>query len=177
MIEAEPGTGVVLDAHQRQAGQPLDRPFVPLDNDIGDLGVSEDVKDVGHGIANSPGVGGVGTNGDPHNDWAKSFLLAVLDGRETNCLKRGVLEAVGLHRCQNLRSDGIPHGIERRTEDTVGSLGGDFEKAGSRHGDGEGVGLEIGMPHEFGRVAGDAVIPEVHLELGDQVGGNDGEGV
>ena len=79
MIEAEPGTGVVLDAHQRQAGQPLDRPFISLDNGIGDLSVSKNVKDVRHGIANSPGIGGVGTNGNPHNDWAKSFLLAVLD--------------------------------------------------------------------------------------------------
>lgn len=176
VIEAEPGAGVVLDAHQRRASQPLDRPFVPLDDDIGDMGVSEDVKDVWRSIANSPGVGGVGTNGDPHNNWAKSFLLAVLDGREASCLKRGVLKAVGLHRCQDLRSDDIPHVVKRRTKDTVGSLGGDFEEAGSRRGDGEGVGLEIGTPHEFGRVAGDAVIPEVFLILGDQVGG-DGEGV
>ena len=29
---------------------------VPLDDDIGDLEVSEDAKDVGRGIANSPGV-------------------------------------------------------------------------------------------------------------------------
>ena len=103
----------------------MDRPFVPLYDDTGDLGVSEDLKDVGRGIANSPGGGGVGTNGDPHNDWAKSFL-AVLDGREANCLKRGVLEAAGLHQFAYLRSDGIPYDIERRTEDTVNSLGGDL---------------------------------------------------
>jgi hypothetical protein len=30
VAEAEYGTGVVLDAHQRRADQPFDRPFVPL---------------------------------------------------------------------------------------------------------------------------------------------------
>jgi len=59
----------------------------------------------------------------------------------------------------------------------VGSFVGGFEEAGSKRGDGEGVGLEIGTPHEFGRVAGNAVIPVGHLELGDQCGGDDGEGV
>jgi len=135
------------------------------------------VKDVGCGIVNSPGIGGVGINGNPHNDWAKSFLLAILDSREANCLEHGVLEAMGFHQCQDLRSDSIPHSIEQCTKDTVGSLGGDFEEVGSRRGDGEGVGLEIGMPYEFWRVARDAVIPEVHLELGDQVRGNNGESV
>jgi hypothetical protein len=178
VIEAELGAGVVLDAHQRRAYQPDDRRLVPLDDDIGDLDVSEDVEDVWRGIANGPGVDGVGTNGDPHNDGAESFVLAALDGREASRLERGVLEAVGLHRRQDPRSDGIvPHVVERRVEDAVGSLGGDLEEVGSRRGDGEGVGLEIGTPHELGRVAGDAVVPEVHLILGDQVGGDDGAGV
>ena len=57
------------------------------------------------------------------------------------------------------------------------SLGGDLEEARPRRGDGEGVGLEVRTPEEFGRVAGDAVVPEVHLELGDQVGGDDSEGI
>jgi hypothetical protein len=112
-------------------------------------------------------------NSDPHNDRAKSFVLAVLNGLEASCLKCGVPEAVGFHRCQDLRSNGIPLGIERHLEDTVGSLGGNLEKIDSRRGDGEGVGLEIGMVHELGRVAGNAVVPEVHLILGDQVGGDD----
>jgi len=100
VVEAEYGTGVVLDAHQRRADQPLDRAFVPLDDNIGDLEVSEDVKDIGRGIVNSLGVGGVGTNRDPYNDWAKSFLLlAILDGREPHCLQRRVLKAMDLHRC------------------------------------------------------------------------------
>ena len=159
------------------ANQPDDRRFVPLDDDIGDLDVSEDVEDIWRGIANSPGVGGVGTNGDPYNDGAKSFLLAVHDGREASRLQCGVNEAAGLHRCQDLRSDGIPHGVERRVEDTVDSLLGDFEEAGSRRGDGEGVGFEIRPPHELGRVVGDAVVPKVHLILGNQVGGDDGVGV
>ena len=59
----------------------------------------------------------------------------------------------------------------------MGSLGGDLEKVGSRRGNGEGVGLEIGTPHKLGRVAGDAVVPEVHLILGDQVRGHDGAGI
>jgi hypothetical protein len=80
VVEAEYGTGVVLDAHQRRADQPFDRPFVPLDDDIVDLRFSEDVKDIGRGIVNSLGVGGVGTNRDPYHDWAQSFLLAILDG-------------------------------------------------------------------------------------------------
>ena len=100
MVEAEYGTAAVLDAHQRRADQPFDRPFVPLDDDIGDLGVSQDIEDIGRGIVNSLGVGGVGTNRDPYNDWAKSFLLlAILDGREAHCLQRRVLKTMGLHRC------------------------------------------------------------------------------
>lgn len=59
----------------------------------------------------------------------------------------------------------------------MNSLGGDFEEAGSRREDGEGVGLEIRTPHELGRVARDAVAPEVSLIFRDQVGGDDDEGV
>jgi hypothetical protein len=139
MIEAELGAGVVHDAHQRRADQTGDRPLVPLNNNIGDLDISEDVEDVWRGITNGLGVGGVGANGDPHNDRAKSFVLAVLDGREASRLKCGVLEAVGFHQRQDLRSHGIPHGVERRLEDAVGSLGGDLEEIGSRRGVGKGL--------------------------------------
>jgi hypothetical protein len=38
------------------------------------------------------------------------------------------------------------------------------------------VGLEIRAPQELGRAGGDAVVPEVDLELGDQVGSDDGQG-
>ena len=148
----------MLNPHQRRAGQPLDQPFVPLYDDTGDLGVIEDSKDVGCGIANSPGARGVGRNSNPHHDWAKFFLLAVLDYREANCLQRRVLEAAGLHRSQDLRSDGTPHSVEPCTEDTVGSLGGDFEGAVSKLRDREVVGLDIRAPQEFGRAAGDAVV-------------------
>jgi len=177
MIVAELAAGVVHDAHQRRAEQTGGRPLVPLDNDIGDLDVREDVEDVWRGITNGLGVGGVGANGDPDNDRAESFALAVLDGREASRLKRGVLEAVGFHRCQDLRSDGFPHGVERRVEDAVGSLGGDLEEIRSRRGDGGGVGFEIRTVHELGRVPGDAVVIEVHLVHGDQVGGDDGVSV
>ena len=175
MIVAELAVGVVHHAHQRRADQTGNRPLVPLDNDIGD--VREDVEDVWRGITNSPGVGGVGTNCDPHNDRAEIFALTVLDDREASSLKRGVLEAVGFHRRQDLRSDGFPHGVERRLEDAVGSLGGDLKKVGSRRGDGEGVGLDIGTPQKLGRITGDAVVIEVHLILRDQVRGDDGVSV
>ena len=85
--------GLVLSSTLIRGGR-----LVPLDDDIGDLDVSEDVEDVWRGIANGPGVGGVGTNGNPHNDGAESFVLAILDGREASRLERGVLKAVGLHR-------------------------------------------------------------------------------
>jgi len=119
---------------------------------------------------------GVGANGDPQNDGAESVALAVLVGREPSRLERRVFEAVGLHRRQDPRSDDIiPHLVERRVEDAVRSLGRDAEEAGSRRRDaGKGVGLEIRTPQELGRVAGDAMVPEVHLILGDQVGGDDG---
>ena len=87
--------------------------------------------------------------------------------------KRAVLSAEYLRPWAFIDS----HVVERRVEDVVGSLGGDLEEVGSRRGNGEGVGLDIGTPHELGRVAGDAVVPEVHLILGDQVGGDDGAGV
>ena len=167
---AELAAGVVHHAHQRRADQTDNRPLVPLNNDIGDLEVREDVEDVWRGITNSPGVGGVGTDCDPHNDRAESFALTVLDGREASSLKCGVLEAVGFHRRQDLRSDGFPRGVERR-------LGGDLKEVGSRRGDGEGVGLDIGTPQKLGRITENAVVIEVHLILRDQVGGNDGVSV
>ena len=139
MIVAELAAGLVHDAHQRTADQTGDRPLVPLNNDIGDPDVRENVKDVWRGITNGLSVGSVGANGDPDNDRAESFALTVLDGREASRLKRGVLEAVGFHRLQDLRGDGFPHGVERRVEDAVGSLGGDLEEIRSRRGDGEGV--------------------------------------
>jgi hypothetical protein len=178
MIVAKLAAGVVHDAHKRRADQTGDRALVPLDNDIGDLDIREDVEDVWRGITNGLGVGGVGANGNPDNDGAESFaLITVLDGREASRLKRGVLEAVGFHRRQDLRSDGFPHGVERRVEDAVGSLSGDLEEIRSRWANGEGVGFEIRTVHELGRVAGEAVVIEVHLVGGDQVGGDDGVSV
>ena len=53
------------------------------------------------------------------------------------------------------------------------SLDGNVEESGSRRAGREGVDLDVGTPHELGRVGGDAVIPELHLILGDQVGGDD----
>ena len=97
IVEAELGVDSFLNAHQRRANQPDDRPLVPLDNDIGDLEVSEDAENVWRSIANSHGVGGVGTNGDPYNDGAESLTL-VLNSREARRLERGVLDVVGLHR-------------------------------------------------------------------------------
>ena len=90
---------------------------------------------------------------------------------------RKVLDAASLHQAPDPRSNGsVPHLVEGRTEDTVGSLGGDSEEAVSRLRDREVVGLQVRTIHEFGRFAGDAVVPKVHLELGDQVGSDDGEG-
>ena len=103
---AELATGVVHHAHQRRADQTNNRPLVPHDNDIGDPEVREDVEDVWRGITNSPGVDGVRTNCDPHNDRAESFALTVLDGREASSLKCGVLEAVGFGRRQDWRITG-----------------------------------------------------------------------
>ena len=126
------------------------------------------MEDVWRGIANGPGVGGVGTNGNPHNDGAESSSLL-----SSTVEKRAVLSAEYLRPWAFIDS----HVVERRVEDAVGSLGGDLEEVGSKRWNGEGVGLDIGMLHELGRVAGDAVVPEVHLILGDQVGGDDGAGV
>ena len=53
------------------------------------------------------------------------------------------------------------------------SLDGNVEESGSRRAGREGVDLDVGTPHELGRVGGDAVIPELHLILGDQVRGDD----
>lgn len=127
MIKAKLGTGGMSDAHKMRAYQPNDRRLVPLDDDIGDLDVSEDMEDVWRDIANGPGVVGVETNGDPHNDEAEN-VVPVVNGREASRLERGVLETAGLHRRKDLRSDDIvSHVVERRVEDAVGSLGGDLE--------------------------------------------------
>jgi hypothetical protein len=175
VIEAESGARVVCHAHERRADQPFDRAFVSFDDNIGDLSVSKEVEDVGRGIANSTGFGGFGTNCNPHNLWPKC-LLPIHDAREAGSLERRVLEPVGLHRCQNLGSDDIPHVVERLVEDRVGSLGGDLEEARSRLRDREGVGVKIGTPQEFRWVFGDTMIPKVTLVLGDQVRGDGGRG-
>lgn len=56
------------------------------------------------------------------------------------------------------------------------SLDGDGEVAVSAYGHGEGVLLKVGAPQERGRAAGEAVVIEVALVLGDEVGSDDGEG-
>ena len=176
VIEPEPRSGLVLS--WTLIDQPDDRRLVPLDDDIGDLGVSKDAEDVRGGIANGRGARGVGMDGDPHHDRAARFGFVLAVSREASRLERRVLEAAGLDRRQDTRSDGVvPYGVERRVEDAVDCLGGDLEEVGSGRGNGEGVGLEVGTPHELGRVAGDAVVPEVLLILGDQVRGDDGAGV
>lgn len=116
MVETEAGAGVILNPHQRRANQILDQLLVPLDNYTGDIGVSEDAKDIWCGIANSPGIG-VGPHGDPQDDRSKCFvLLAVLESREANRLERGVLEAVSLRQCDDLGSDDIPDVVQRHIE-------------------------------------------------------------
>ena len=59
----------------------------------------------------------------------------------------------------------------------MSGLGRDFEEAGSECRDGEGIDLEIRTPQKWRSDAGDAVIKESPLELGDQTGGDDGEGI
>lgn len=146
MIKAEAGVGVVLDGHERRTGQPFDRTFVPLHHDIGDIEVGEDAKDFWSRIANCASVGGVRTHSNPHYDRAKSFRLAVLDGRKASDLECGVLDAAGPHRSQDLRGDFMPHGVKMRIEDTVGRLGGHLEKASARRGEGEGFGIDVRTP-------------------------------
>lgn len=69
-----------------------DRPLIPLHDDTGDLDATEDAiedaEDVWSGIANSPGVSSIRTNGNPDNDRIKSLVLAVLDDRELSRLQR-----------------------------------------------------------------------------------------
>ena len=61
----------------------------------------------------------------------------------------------------------IPHVVEWRVEDAVDSLDGNVEESGSRRAGRERVDLEVGTPHELGRVGGDAAIPPLPLILGD----------
>ena len=162
VVEVESGTNAIRDAHQRLAGQPLDSPFVPLDDRTGDLGVVEveDVKDVaGGGVANGParalvvlGWTAIHTTIGPNVSSPSSS--ATVEKRAVFCIQRRVLEIASLHRLPDLRSDSrIPHLIESRIEDTVGSLSGDFEGAVSKLRNREVVGLVIRAPQEFGRAA------------------------
>ena len=89
------GIGSAPDAHQRRTNQPGDRRLVPLDDDIGDMDLSENAKDTRCGIANSPGICGVGMNSNPHDDGAES-LFPVLDSGEASCLERRVLDTASL---------------------------------------------------------------------------------
>jgi len=162
---------------KRLHGSIVHGPLIPLHNDTGDLGGSEDVENVWSGISNGAGVGSVRTNSDPDDDRAKGFLLAVLDHREPSSLERRVLEAPSFHRRYDPRSESVPHVIKWRVKDAVGSLLGDLVETGASRGDGEGVRLEIGTPQELRRVTRDAVVVEVHLVFGDQIGGDDGTGV
>ena len=174
-VEAELGVAVLDDAHQRRAIQPDDRPLAPLDDDVDDIELSEDLEDVWRRVANVPRLGGVGTNSDPYDNRAESWLLAVLDGREASRRQRRVLETSGLHRRDDLRRDVVPHLVELRAEDAMGSLGRDLEEMGARRRDGEGIRLEVRAPHEL--EIPDAVVVEVHLVFRDHIGGYDGEGI
>jgi len=112
VIEAELGVVAVIDAHHRQDNQPVNQCLGPLNDDISDLGTSRNVEDVCCGIANTLGIGGVGMNGNPHNDGVKSFVLAIIDNRGVSCVEGGVVETMGLHQHQNLRINFIPHIVE-----------------------------------------------------------------
>ena len=131
-VDAELGVAVVDDAHQRRAIQPDDRPLVPLDDDVGDIELREDLEDVWRRVANVPRLGGVGTNNDPYDDGAESWFLAVLDGREASRRQRRVLETADPHRRDDLRHDVVPHLAELRAEDAMGSFGRDLEETSAR---------------------------------------------
>ena len=161
--------------HQRRAIQPDDRPLVPLDDDVGDIELREDPEDVWCRVANVPRSGSVGTNSNPYDDGAESWLLAVLDGREASRRQRRVLETADLHRRDNLRRDVVPHPVELRAEDAMGSFCRYLEETGARRRDGEGIRLEVRTPHEL--EIPDAVVVEVHLVFRDHIGGYDGESV
>ena len=75
-----------------------------------------------------------------------------------------------------MRGVTIPDLVEARIEDTEGSLGVGLEEAFSDLWHAEGVGFEVGAPHQLRRVLGEAVVPEVDLVLGHQVGSDDGRG-
>ena len=88
-----------------------------------------------------------------------------------------MLEPTSLHRLQDTRGNIIPHVVERRVKDPVSSLGGNIEEVGRGMGNGEGVGFDVGSPHELGRIARYSVVIEVGLILGNEVGSDDGHGV
>jgi len=85
------------------------------------------------------------------------------------------VETAGPHRRDDLRRDVVPHLVELRAEDAMGSLGRDLEETGASRRDREGVRLEVRTPHEL--EIPDAVVVEVHLVSRDHVGGYDGEGL
>ena len=159
----------------RHSVQPDDRLLVPLDNNVGDIELREDLEDVWRRVANVPRLGGVGTNSNPYDDGAESWLLAVLNGREASRCQRRVLETTDLHRRNDLRRNVVPHLIELRAKDTMGSFGRDLEETGARCRDGEGICLKVQTSHEL--EIPDAMVVEVHLVFQDHIGGYDSEGV
>ena len=177
MVDAEVGVRAVDEGHESRASEPLNLSFVPFDNHAPDLKVGENVEDIGSELTESLCIGGVGLNSDPNGDGTGSNLAILYNG-ESYRLERRVLDSVGLHGIDDLRSDGIvPDGVEIRVEYAVRNLHGDLRKMGTRGGDVEGVGFEIRAIEELGGVARDTIPVEATLEGGDDVGRNDGESV
>jgi len=90
VIEAELWVVAVINTHHRQNDQPVNQCLRPLDNNISDLGTRGNVENVWCGMASGPGVGGVGTNSNPHNNGVESFVLAVIDNRGASGVEGGV---------------------------------------------------------------------------------------
>ncbi len=158
--------------------QALDSSLVPFHDNTVDLGVVEDPEDLWGDVANGSGLGGVRMDGYPNGVGAPRLRPSVLvDGQEAGGLQHRALDTVRLQQRNDTRSDvRVPDFVETRVEDAEGSLGEGLYEAFSDFRHGEGVGVEVGAPHELRRVLREAVVVEIGLVLRDQVGSDDGRG-
>lgn len=111
--------------------------------------------------------------GNPDDDGPQSLLPLLVASREANCADTRILDAAFLQQGYYHRSNGTPDRVERRSENSVGSLDRELKPSLPRDGDGEGIRVEIRAVEKLRRVGRDTIPVVNPLVGGDKVWGDD----
>lgn len=155
-----------------------DLPLVPLDHRTQSR-FDENLHHLGRDIANSSGIGAIGTDLNPGSDGTQGLCpVFVVDDQEADNvepLESRAPEIVSSEQSAKPRNDGGPPDfVVGRVAYIEGGLASELGELFPALRHAKTVGVEVGAPHELGRVVGVAVIVEIAFVLGDQIGSDDG---